>query len=34
VIHRRKNLDAWLEWRVARDADARLPKSLTGQQRA
>jgi len=34
VIYRREDLDAWLESRVARntsDADARLPKSLTGQ---
>jgi excisionase family DNA binding protein len=34
VLYRRVDLDAWLESRVARntsDADARLPKSLTGQ---
>jgi hypothetical protein len=34
VLYRRIDLDAWLESRVARDtsdADARLPKSLTGQ---
>ena len=36
VVYRREDLEAWLETRVARntsDADARLPKSLTGQQR-
>jgi predicted DNA-binding transcriptional regulator AlpA len=35
VVYRRKDLEAWLETRVARntsDADARLPKSLTGQK--
>ena len=35
VVYRREDLEAWLETRVARntsDADARLPKSLTGQQ--
>jgi excisionase family DNA binding protein len=35
VVYRREDLEAWLESRVARntsDADARLPKSLTGQQ--
>jgi hypothetical protein len=35
VVYRREDLYAWLESRVARDtsdADARLPKSLTGQQ--
>jgi predicted DNA-binding transcriptional regulator AlpA len=35
VVYRREDLEAWLEARVARntsDADARLPKSLTGQQ--
>jgi hypothetical protein len=34
VVYRREDLAAWLESRVARntsDADARLPKSLTGQ---
>jgi predicted DNA-binding transcriptional regulator AlpA len=34
VVYRREDLEAWLETRVARDtsdADARLPKSLTGQ---
>jgi predicted DNA-binding transcriptional regulator AlpA len=34
VVYRREDLKAWLETRVARDtsdADARLPKSLTGQ---
>jgi predicted DNA-binding transcriptional regulator AlpA len=33
VVYRREDLEAWLESRVARntsDADARLPKSLTG----
>lgn len=33
VVYRREDLDAWLESRVVRntsDADARLPKSLTG----
>lgn len=33
VVYRREDLGAWLESRVARntsDADARLPKSLTG----
>jgi predicted DNA-binding transcriptional regulator AlpA len=36
VVYRRSDLEAWLESRVASDtsdADARLPKSLTGQQR-
>jgi predicted DNA-binding transcriptional regulator AlpA len=36
VVYRREDLAAWLESRVARDtsdADARLPKSLTGLQR-
>jgi hypothetical protein len=36
VLYRRVDLDAWLESRRARhtsDADARLPKSLTGPQR-
>jgi predicted DNA-binding transcriptional regulator AlpA len=35
VVYRREDLEAWLESRIARDtsdADARLPKSLTGQQ--
>ena len=35
VVYRRDDLDAWLESRVARntsDADARLPKSLTGRE--
>jgi excisionase family DNA binding protein len=35
VLYRRVDLDAWLESRIARntsDADARLPKSLTGQK--
>lgn len=35
VLYRREDLVAWLESRVARDtsdADARLPKSLTGHQ--
>jgi predicted DNA-binding transcriptional regulator AlpA len=35
VVYRRKDLEAWLESRLAHntsDADARLPKSLTGQQ--
>ena len=35
VVYRREDLAAWLESRVAHnttDADARLPKSLTGQQ--
>ena len=35
VLYRRVDLDAWLESRTARntsDADARLPKSLTGQR--
>jgi len=35
VVYRREDLEAWLESHVARntsDADARLPKSLTGQQ--
>jgi predicted DNA-binding transcriptional regulator AlpA len=35
VVYRREDLEAWLESRVARntsDADARLPKSLTGPQ--
>jgi excisionase family DNA binding protein len=37
VVYRREDLDAWLESRVARDtsdAEARLPKSLTGPQPA
>jgi len=36
VVYRREDLAAWLDSRVARntsDADARLPKSLTGQRR-
>ena len=35
VVYRREDLEAWLESRVVRntsDADARLPKSLTGEQ--
>jgi predicted DNA-binding transcriptional regulator AlpA len=35
VVYRKKDLEAWLDSRVARntsDADARLPKSLTGEQ--
>ena len=35
VVYRRDDLEAWLESRVASytsDADARLPKSLTGHQ--
>ena len=35
VVYRREDLEAWLETRVARDtsdADARLPKTLTGQR--
>jgi len=35
VLYRRTDLEAWLESRVAHDtsdADARLPKSLTGEQ--
>jgi excisionase family DNA binding protein len=35
VVYRREDLEAWLESRVAHntsDADARLPKSLTGHQ--
>jgi hypothetical protein len=35
VVYRREDLEVWLESHVARntsDADARLPKSLTGQQ--
>jgi predicted DNA-binding transcriptional regulator AlpA len=35
VVYRMEDLEAWLESRVARntsDADARLPKSLTGDQ--
>jgi predicted DNA-binding transcriptional regulator AlpA len=35
VVYRRGDLLAWLESRVARntsDADARLPKTLTGRQ--
>jgi hypothetical protein len=35
VVYRRDDLVTWLESRVARetsDADARLPRSLTGQQ--
>src|SRR5215510_6046809 len=35
VVYRRHDLEGWLESRVAHntsDADARLPKSLTGQQ--
>ena len=34
VVYRRIDLDTWLESRVARDtsdAEARLPKSLTGE---
>src|SRR4051812_15689033 len=37
IVYRRADLEAWLEARVARntsDAEARLPKSLTGQQRS
>jgi predicted DNA-binding transcriptional regulator AlpA len=36
VVYRREDLAAWLESRVAHhtsDADARLPKSLTGPRR-
>jgi predicted DNA-binding transcriptional regulator AlpA len=36
VLYRREDLEAWLETRIARhtsDAEARLPKTLTGQQR-
>jgi excisionase family DNA binding protein len=36
VLYRRSDLDEWLESRIARDtsdADARLPRSLTGQRR-
>jgi excisionase family DNA binding protein len=36
VLYRRTDLDEWLETHLARnttDADARLPKSLTGQRR-
>ena len=35
VVYRREDLEAWLQSRLARDtsdADARLPKSLTGQR--
>jgi hypothetical protein len=35
VVYRKDDLEAWLDSRVARDtsdADARLPKSLTGEQ--
>jgi predicted DNA-binding transcriptional regulator AlpA len=35
VVYRMEDLEAWLESRVARDtsdADARLPKSLTGKR--
>jgi predicted DNA-binding transcriptional regulator AlpA len=35
VVYRKEDLEAWLDSRVARntsDADARLPKSLTGEQ--
>jgi predicted DNA-binding transcriptional regulator AlpA len=35
VLYRREDLEAWLASRVARntsDADARLPKSLTGER--
>jgi predicted DNA-binding transcriptional regulator AlpA len=35
VVYRREDLEAWLESRVVRntsDADARLPKSLTGKR--
>jgi predicted DNA-binding transcriptional regulator AlpA len=35
VVYRREDLTSWLESHVARntsDADARLPKSLTGRQ--
>ncbi len=34
VVYRREDLEAWLDSRVARntsDADARLPRSLTGK---
>jgi predicted DNA-binding transcriptional regulator AlpA len=37
VVYRREDLEAWLESRIARDrtgADARQPKSLTGQPRS
>jgi predicted DNA-binding transcriptional regulator AlpA len=37
VVYRQKDLEVWLESRIARntsDADVRLPKSLTGQQSA
>jgi hypothetical protein len=36
VLYRREDLEAWLETRIARhtsDAEARLPKTLTGQPR-
>jgi predicted DNA-binding transcriptional regulator AlpA len=36
VVYRREDLEAWLETRIARhtsDAEARLPKTLTGRQR-
>ena len=35
VVYRKEDLETWLESRVVRntsDADARLPKSLTGEQ--
>jgi predicted DNA-binding transcriptional regulator AlpA len=35
VVYRREDVETWLASRIARntsDADARLPKSLTGQQ--
>jgi len=35
VVYRQEDLEAWLESRVVRntsDADARLPKGLTGQR--
>jgi predicted DNA-binding transcriptional regulator AlpA len=35
VVYRREDLEMWLQSRVAQDtsdAEARLPKSLTGQQ--
>jgi predicted DNA-binding transcriptional regulator AlpA len=35
VVYRKEDLEAWLDSRVARDtsdADARLPKSLNGEQ--
>ena len=36
VVYRREDLETWLETRIARhtsDAEARLPKTLTGRQR-